>query len=204
MSDSLILIGAAAVVAIAGPWIAYTVVVQGNAWRTALRTIAQQHGLKYVAPKGAASKKFDLVHGEDRGIDVTMCTESISRGDSDSMYSKIEASISPSDLVMMAPGRYETDVVDFSEDGNDAPTPTGISDFDRSVEVRRAKKPLLERLRRDPVLRAEIMGLVNRGLQVRDGDVALIAPFPKKAAVTLDRYEKVVALARTITELEPD
>ena len=186
------------VAALFGGWIAYTVIAQGNAWRSACLTLAKQHRLTYVAPKGAISKKFDLVHGKDRGVDVQLCTESVSRGDSDALYAKVAASGAPGDLVICKPGSFDSGgVVDFSRSDR-GPVKIGIADFDHSVEVRGANKRVLEALRGDAMLRGAILSLLPRGLRIEHGEVAIVSKFPKSAAAIVDRYERVVELARKL------
>ena len=201
MDDALYLYGIGGLAVVFGAWIAYTVIAQGNAWRTAVLAIAKKHRLTYVAPEGAISKKFDLAHGRDRGIDVSLCTHSVSRGDNDALYAKIEASGAPAGLVLIKPGTFDSGgVTDFSK-ASKGPETIGIADFDHSVEVRGANKRVLEALRSDAMLRAQITTLLPRGLVVGDGRVAVISKFPKSAAVIEDRYDRVIDLARKLAEL---
>ena len=192
--------GGAAAVAVIAVYGTYLVKVEGNAWRAALTTIAQKHRLTHVMPKGAVSKKFDVVHGSDGGVDVSLVPESVSRGDSDTLYAKIEASGGPGGLFMVPPGKLAKDsgTIDYSNPGGSAKTPTGVADFDRDVEIRGAPEALLEELRKDPILRTSIAMLIKRGVQVRDRQVVAMSTFPRKAGIVVDRYDRVVELARKL------
>lgn len=183
-----------------GTWMTYSWIAQGNAWRTALLSIAERHGLRYTAPAPIA-KQYDIVNGEDRGIHVSLGSHDEGSADNRRTLAEISASGGPFGLGIARPGGLATpNTIDFSAP-DAGPQRLGIPDFDDAVEVRGASDEVLEVLRNDAAFRAELRSLVGSGLVVHDGNVSLVSTFPMKASVTIDRYERVVTLALRLREL---